>query len=125
MYNSFVKILSLSLLISITFTFPVLQGQGQYRNHTGSSEITFFGKEETKWTEKREVPLPVIIGQGIKEEPRVDSFDLSEDAIGPMKKMSAYTTQPGCAYSSRFTSGLAKALVGDKALFETGKIPIS
>ena len=121
MFNSFIKILSLCLLISITFSFPILQSQGQYRNHTGASEITFFGKEETKWIEKREVPLPVIMGQGIKEEPRVDSFDLREDSIGPMKKMSASTTQPGCAYSSRFTSGLAKAFVGDKALYEQGR----
>ena len=121
MFHTFIKILSLCLLISITFSFPILQSQGQYRNHTGASEITFFGKEETKWIEKREVPLPVIMGQGIKEEPRVDSFDLREDSIGPMKKMSASTTQPGCAYSSRFTSGLAKAFVGDKALYEQGR----
>jgi len=32
-----------------------------------------------------------------------------------------FTTQPGCAYSSRFTSGVAKALMGDKALYEKGK----
>ena len=121
MVNSFIKILSLCLLISITLSVPILPSQGQYRNHTGSSEITFFGKEETKWIEKREVPLPVILGQGIKEEPRVDSFDLSEDTLGPMKKMSASATQPGCAYSSRFTSGLAKAFVGDKALYEQGR----
>jgi hypothetical protein len=121
MFNSFIKILSLCLLISITFSFPIFQSQGQYQNHTGSSEITFFGKDETKWIEKREIPLPVIMGQGIKEEPRVDSFDLNEDSIGPMKKISASTTQPGCAYSSRFTSGLAKTFVGDKALYEKGR----
>jgi TolA-binding protein len=121
MLQVLMKIFSLCLLISITFSFPILQSQGQYRNHSGASEITFFGKEETKWIEKREVPFPVIMGQGIKEEPQVDSFDLSEDAIGPMKKMSASTTQPGCAYSSRFTSGLAKAFVGDKALYEQGR----
>jgi len=121
MLNPFLKVLSLCLLISITFSFPVLQSQGQYRNHAGSSEITFFGKEETKWVEKREVPLPVVMGQGIKEEPRVDSFDLNEDSIGPMKKMSASSAQPGCAYSSRFTSGMARTFVGDKALHEQGQ----
>jgi hypothetical protein len=121
MFHFLIKILSFCLLISITFSFPLPQSQGQFRNHTGATEITFFGKEETKWIEKREVPLPVIMGQGIKEEPRLDSFDLREDSIGPMQKMSASTTQPGCAYSSRFTSGLAKAFVGDKALYEQGR----
>jgi TolA-binding protein len=121
MFHTVIKILSLCLLVSITFSFPLPQSQGQYRNHPGATEITFFGKEETKWIEKREVPLPVIIGQGIKEEPRLDSFDLSEDSIGRMQKMRASTTQPGCAYSSRFTSGLAKAFVGDKALYEQGR----
>jgi tetratricopeptide (TPR) repeat protein len=86
-----------------------------------ASEIIFFGKEETKWIEKREVLLPVIIGQGIKEEPRVESFDFREDSIGPMQKMGPSTTQPGCAYSSRFTTGLAKAFVADKALYEQGR----
>ena len=121
MFNLAIKIFGLCLLISITFSFPILQSQGQYRNRTGASEITFFGKEETKWIEKREVPLPMIIGQGIKEEPKTDSFDFREDTIGPMQKMSASTTQPGCAYSSRFTSGMAKAFMGDKALYEQGR----
>ena len=121
MVNSLTKILSLCLLISITFSFPVLQSRGQYRNDNGPSEITFFGKEETKWIEKREVPLPVMIGQGIKEEPWADSLDLRENAIGPMTKMSPSTTQPGCAYSSRFTSGLTMPFVGDRALYEQGR----
>jgi TolA-binding protein len=120
MLNAFIKLLSLCLLISITFSFPIFQSQGQYRNQTGASEITFFGKEETIWIEKREVHLPVMMGQGIKEEPWVDAFDLREDSIGPMKKMSPSTTQPGCAYSSRVTSGVTEALVGDRALYEKG-----
>ncbi len=86
MFNSLIKILSLCLLISITFSFPVLQSEGQYQERAGTSEITFFGKEETKWAEKREVPLPVVLVQGTKEEARVDSFDLREDSIGPTKK---------------------------------------
>ncbi|MGZ3615267.1 MAG: tetratricopeptide repeat protein, partial [Thermodesulfobacteriota bacterium] len=121
MFRSFIKIISLCLLISITFSFPILQSQGQYRNRTGGSEIIFFGKEETKWIERREIPLPMIMGQGIKEEPKIDSFDFREDTIGPMQKMSASTTQPGCAYSSRFTSGVTKAFMGDKALYEKGR----
>ncbi|HMK52087.1 MAG TPA: tetratricopeptide repeat protein, partial [Thermodesulfobacteriota bacterium] len=121
MIYKFIRISSLCLLASITFSFPILKSQGQYQNHTGDSGITFFGKEETRWIEKREVPLPVIMGQGIKEEPRVDSFDLREESIGPIQKMGPSTTQPGCAYSSRFTTGLAKAFVGDKALYEQGR----
>ena len=121
MWNSFVKLVSLCLLTSITFTFPVLQSEGQYPDPGGPAEITFFGKEETKWVEKREVALPANLVQGTKEEPRVDSFDLREESLGPTKKMSASTTQPGCAYSSRFTSGLAKAFTGDKALYEKGR----
>src|SRR4030042_1091981 len=120
MLNSFIKLLSLCLLISITFSFPILQSQGQYRNQTGASEITFFGKEEAIWIEKRAVRLPVMMGQGIKEEPWGDSFDLREHSIGPMKKMSPSTPQPGCAYSSRVTSGMTQVLVGDKALYEKG-----
>src|SRR4030042_1408524 len=111
MLNSFVKILSLCLLISITFSFPILQSQGQYRKQTGAAEITFFGKEETIWIEKREVRLPVMMGQGIKEEPWVDSFDLREHSIGPLKKMRPSTTQHGCAYSSRAPSGMKQVLV--------------
>ena len=121
MFNRLIRILSLCLLVSITFSFLILKGQGQQRNQTGASEITFIGKEETRWTEKREVPLPVVIGQGVKEEPRVDTFDLREDAIGPMKKMSPSTTQPGCAYRSGLTRGIAKVFVGDKALYEKGR----
>src|SRR4030042_7165507 len=121
MFNSFIKVVSLCLLISLTFSFPILQSEGQFQEHSGPSEITFFGKEETKWVEKREVPLPAILVQGTKEEPRVDSFDLREDSMGPTKKISASTTQPGCAYSSRFTSGLAKTFMGDKALYEKGR----
>ena len=121
MYNWLIKILSLCLLISITLSFPVLQSRGQYRNQNGPSEITFFGKEETKWIEKREVRLPMLMGQGIKEEPWADSLDLREDAIGPMTKISPSTTQPGCAYSSRFTWSLTKPFVGDRALYEQGR----
>jgi TolA-binding protein len=121
MLNRLFKILGPYLLICLTFSFPIFKSQGQQRNHSKASEITFLGKEETKWIEKREIPLPVIIGQGVKEEPRVDSFDLREDSIGPMKKMSPSTIQPGCAYSSRFTIGIAKAFVGVKALYERGR----
>ena len=116
MLQRIIKIISLCLLVSITFSFPILKGQGQHRNRNGASEITFIGKEETRWTEKREVPLPFNVGQGLKEEPRVDAFPLREDDIGPMKKMSPSTTQPGCAYSSGFTRGIAKVLVGDLSL---------
>ncbi|MCJ7747352.1 MAG: hypothetical protein MUP27_06380, partial [Desulfobacterales bacterium] len=113
-----IKILSLFLLISITFSFPLLRGEGQHRNRSGAPEITFFGKEETRWTEKKEVPFPVIIGQGVKEEAQLSSLDLGLDTIGPVKKVSPSTTQPGCAYSSRFTRGM---LVGDKDLYEKGR----
>ena len=61
------------------------------------------------------------MAQGIKEEPRIDSFPLREEAIGPMKKMSPQGTAPGCAYSRGFTTGLAKAFVGDKAFYEQGR----
>lgn len=121
MLSRLIKVVSLFLLICLTLSFPILEIEGQHRSHSKTSEITFVGKEETKWIEKREVPLPVIIGQGVKEEPRVDSFDLREDSIGPMKKMSPFTTQPGCAYSGRFTTGIAKVLVGGKALYERGR----
>ena len=121
MLNGLLRILSLCLLISLSVSFPILKGQGQQRTRTGSSEITFFGKEETRWREKREFPLPAIMGQGVKEEPRVDSFRLGEDTIGPMRKMSPSTTVPGCAYSGRFTAGVTEALVGDKALYEQGR----
>ena len=76
MLNRLIKVLSLSLLICLTLSFPIFKIQGQQPNHSKTSEITFLGKEETKWIEKREVPLPIIIGQGVTEEPRVDSFDL-------------------------------------------------
>jgi TolA-binding protein len=109
------------LLLSITLSFPVLNSQGQQRGRSGSSEITFVGKEGTRWREKREVPLPVIIGQGAKEEPQIGAFDLREDAIGPMTKMGPSTTRPGCAYSSGFLAGVSKVFVGDRALYERGR----
>src|SRR3972149_2659101 len=106
MLKRLIKIFSLCLLISITLSFPILKGEGQHRNRTGAPEIIFFGKEETRWTEKREAPLPVIIGQGVKEEPQLGSLNRGEDTIGPVYKMSPTATQPGCAYSSRFTRGI-------------------
>ena len=118
MLRRLTKLFSFCLLISITLSFPVLKGEGQPRGLTGAPQITFFGKEETRWTEKREYPLPVIIGQGVKEEPQLGFFDLGEESIGPVKKMSPSATQPGCAYSSRFTRGM---LIGDKAYYEKGR----
>ncbi len=53
-----------------------------------SPEIIFLGKEETKWTEEREVSLPLIVAQGFKQEPSAEAFDLREDQIGLTKKMS-------------------------------------
>src|SRR3989337_4051846 len=116
-----VKVLGICLLISITFSLSLPRGQGQQRTPPKPSEITFVGKEETRWTEKREIPIPVMIGQGIKEEPRVDSFDLREDSIGPMRKMSPSSSQPGCVYTSRLTRGVTKVLVGGKAFYEQGR----
>ena len=121
MASRITKIFALFLLASITFSFSILNGQSPQRTRTVPSEITFLGKEETRWVEKREIPLPVILGQGVKEEPAVGSFDLGGDTIGPMKKMSPSITQPGCSYTSRFTRGIARVLVGDKALYERGK----
>ncbi|MDO9124801.1 MAG: tetratricopeptide repeat protein, partial [Deltaproteobacteria bacterium] len=118
MFNKLAKILSLLLLLSITFSFSILKGQDQSRGRIRTPEIIFLGKEETKWTEEREVSLPIISAQGIKEEPSAGSFDLREDQIGPMKKMSPSTTQPGCAYTSRLTRGMTS---GDRAFYERGR----
>jgi TolA-binding protein len=118
MLKKLAKGLSFFLLISITFSFPVLRGEGQRQSYPVAPEITFFGKEETRWTENREIPLPLIMGQGIKEEPALSSLDMGMDTIGPVIKMTPSTTQPGCAYSSRFTRGM---LVGDKDLYEKGR----
>jgi len=115
------KALALFLLASITFSFSLLNGQSPQRNRSVPSEITFLGKEETRWAEKRDIPLPVIIGQGVKEEPAVGSFDLGNDRIGPMTKMSPSITQPGCSYTNRFTRGFARVVAGDKAFYERGK----
>ena len=113
MKKKIIKSLSILLLISITFSFHALTGQGQQGSRTGASEITFMGKEETKWTEKRETPLPLIMAQGVKEEPQMEALDLREEAIGPMQKMSPSATVPGCGYSSGFTRTIAKALEGN------------
>jgi len=121
MLRKFLKILSLGLLLSLLISPPLLKSQGQQREKTGPSEITFIGKEERKWIEKREPPMPVMMGQGVKEEAWLDSFDLREDAIGPMRKMSPSATVPGCGYSGRFTRGMAQVVMGDKALYEQGR----
>ncbi len=115
------KILSVCLLLSIPISVPVFQGLGQQPNRNEPSEIIFFSKEQTKWTEKREPPLPGVIGQGMKEEPWMGSFDLREDGIGPMMKMSPSSTVPGCAYSGRFTRTIAEMVGGEKALYEEGR----
>jgi TolA-binding protein len=122
MLKTFIKIFSVSLLIPITFSFPLSRGEGQQRGPGRAPEITFYGTEETKWTEKREIPLPVVMGQETKEEPRVETFPLKEEDIGPMRKMSPSATQPGCAYSNRFTRGFAKVFKGDKAHYEQGRL---
>lgn len=122
MLKTFIKLFSVSLLIPITFSFPLSMGQGQQRGPSKAPEITFYGTEEIKWTEKREIPLPVVMGQEAKEEPRVETFPLKEEDIGPMRKMSPSATQPGCAYSNRFTRGVAKVFKGDKAHYEHGRL---
>jgi hypothetical protein len=89
MLRKLIKISSVFLLVSISLSFTVvLKGENPHRNRTKESEITFFGPEETRWTEKREIPLPLMIGQGVKEEPQWDSLSPGEGAIGPIKKMS-------------------------------------
>ena len=118
MFIKFAKIFSLLLLLSITFSFSILKGQDQGRERIRTPEIIFLGKEETKWTEEREVTLPIIVAQGVKEEPSAGSFDLKEGQIGPMKKMSPSTTQPGCAYTSRLTRGMTS---GETAFYERGR----
>ena len=72
MLRKFLKILSLGLLLSLLISPPLLKSQGQQREKTGPSEITFIGKEERKWIEKREPPMPVMMGQGVKEEAWLD-----------------------------------------------------
>ena len=119
--NKWIKGFSLLLLISLAFPPPPLFTQGQPRSRNEGPEITISSKDERRWTEKREIPLPLIVAQGIKEEPRIDSFPLREEAIGPMKKMSPSGMAPGCAYSRSFTTGIARAFVGDKALYEQGR----
>src|SRR4030043_434084 len=114
MFNKLAKILSLLLLLSITFSFSILKGQDQSRGRIRTPEIIFLGKEETKWTEEREVSLPIISAQGIKEEPSAGSFDLREDQIGPMKKMSPSTTQPGWASTGRPPAGVPR---GSRAFY--------
>src|SRR4030043_1261747 len=121
MLRKLLKILSLCLLFPLLISPPVLKGQGQQREKSGPSEITIIGKEERKWVEKREPPMPVVMGQGVKEEAWLDSFDLREDAIGPMRKMSPSVNVPGCGYSGRFTRGMAQVVMGDKALYEQGR----
>ena len=119
--NRWVKGFSLLLLVSLALPPSSLLPQGQPRNPSEESEIIFSSKDERKWTEKREIPLLLVTAQGIKEEPRIDSFPLREEAIGPMKKMSPSGTAPGCAYSRGFTTGIARTFVGDKALYEQGR----
>jgi len=121
MLQKITRVISLCVLISLAFSFPIFKGQGQQRSRTSGSEITFLGKEETLWTEQRAIPIPVLIGQGVKEEPKMESFDLGEETIGPIKKVSPSVTQPGCAYRSKWTRGIARAMVGDKALYEKGR----
>ena len=86
--DNWIKGVSLLLLLSLSFVPPASLTQGQSRGRSEGAEVVFSSKEETKWTEKREVPLPLIMAQGIKEEPRIKVFPLREDSIGPMKKMS-------------------------------------
>src|SRR4030042_5805119 len=121
MLRKVLKILSLCLLSSLLIPPPLLKGQGQQREKSGPSEITIIGKEERKWVEKREPPMPVVMGQGVKEQAWLHSFGLREDAIGPMRKMSPSATVPGCGYSGRFTRGVAQVVMGDKALYEQGR----
>lgn len=118
MLNPLAKLLSLFLLLSVTFILSPIEGQDQGRGRARAPEIIFLGKDETKWTEERIIPFPVISAQGIKEEPSEGAFDLKEDEIGPMRKMSPSTTQPGCAYTSRLTRGMAS---GDRGLYERGR----
>ena len=62
----------LSLLILVLSPPPSLT-QGQPRGRSNGAEIIFSSKDEKIWAEKREIPLPVVMAQGMKEEPRIDS----------------------------------------------------
>src|SRR4030042_3716164 len=111
--NLMTRTSGLLLLFIILFSFPIFQSQSQQTERTAAPEIIFLGKEETKWMEKREITLPVLMAQGVKEEPHIGSFDLGEESIGPTQKMSPSTTQPGCAYTSRLTRGVTRVGKGD------------
>ncbi len=58
-----IKFISLLLLLCLTLSFPFHHSQGKQGNPSTTSEVLFLGKEETRWIEKREIPLPLIIGQ--------------------------------------------------------------
>ena len=69
MLKRLIKSISFFLLISITFSFPILRGEGQRQSYPVAPEITFFGKEETRWTENREIRKSKNTGAGQTAQP--------------------------------------------------------
>ena len=115
------RAMSLALVMAVTLSFSLTRSEGQRSSGKTVPGITIFGKEEVKWREKREVPVPMIIGSGVKEGPQAGSLDLREDVMAPTQKMAPPMSHPGCAYRSPHWTGGTPSLKGDKTLYETGR----
>ncbi len=81
--------------------------------------VVFLGKDSSRFWEVPDMPLPSLIAQGAKEEPKVDfkvleRFEKEQKATLPTEKT------PGCAYSTAVTTSLARVIQGARADYKQG-----
>jgi tol-pal system protein YbgF len=104
---------SLCSLLSISLV-PRLKGiEEELRITLPEAVITSPG--ESRAIEYPEITLPVVVAQGVKEEPEVETTAAKEEKATPTTK------RPGCAYWSSLSTSAGDVLEAERALFTQGK----
>jgi len=84
-------------------------------------EVVITSPDESKLTDYREIPLPLVVAQGVKAEPRIESRATDEEMVAKLQKARPATKSPGCAYSSSLSTSVVKVFEGELALYKQGK----
>jgi TolA-binding protein len=116
MFGKTIKCAAAFLLFSLLCIslVPRLKGtEDQLRITLPEAVIT--SPDESTATEYREIPLPVVVAQGIKEEPKIESRAADEEKATPTTK------RPGCASWGSLSTSVGEVVETELALFTQGK----
>jgi TolA-binding protein len=84
-------------------------------------EVVITSPDESKLTDYRMIPLPLVVAQGVKAEPKIESRAIDEEMMAQVRKVRPATKSPGCAYSSSLSTSVARVFQGELALYKQGK----